>query len=146
MPFLTVGEQVLSLTLMPFMWPRLPIWTAGKTIFPLQPCFHITALSDCRKVLVRDGICVVIGGPKEGRVLGPIPRLIRTLMYFKFVSQKVASYIAKASSKELLCLCEFLKSGQVVPVIERTYNLNEVPEAMRYLGTGHARGKLVISL
>jgi NADPH:quinone reductase-like Zn-dependent oxidoreductase len=104
------------------------------------------SLSDCRKMLARDGICVVIGGPKEGRVLGPIPRLVRTLVYFKFVSQKVASYTAKASSEELLHLCEFLESGQVVPVIERTYNLNDVPEAMRYLGTGHARGKLVINL
>lgn len=104
------------------------------------------SLSDCRKALARNGICVVIGGPKENRVLGPIPRLIRTPLYFRFVSQKAVSYIAKESSEELLHLRRFLESRQVVPVIERTYNLNEVPEAMRYLGTGHARGKLVIEL
>jgi NADPH:quinone reductase-like Zn-dependent oxidoreductase len=104
------------------------------------------SLSDCRKVLARDGVFVVIGGPKEGRLLGPIPRFIRTLVYFRFVSQKAVSYIARASGEELLHLRGFLESGQVVPVIERTYSLNEVPEAMRYLGTGHARGKLVINL
>jgi NADPH:quinone reductase-like Zn-dependent oxidoreductase len=104
------------------------------------------SLSNCRRVLVRDGIYVAITGPKEGRVLGPIPRLIRTIVYFKFVSQKVASYTAKLTSAELLRLRELLESGRIVPVIERTYSLSEVPDAMRYLGTGHARGKLVIKL
>ena len=104
------------------------------------------SLSDCRRVLTRDGVCVVISGPKEGRVLGPIPRLIRTIVYFKFVSQRVASYTAVVTSEQLLRVRELLESGQVEPVIERTYNLSEVPEAMRYLGSGHARAKLVIKL
>ncbi len=104
------------------------------------------SLSDCRRVLARDGICVVISGPKKGRVLGPIPRLIGTLVYFKFVSQRAASFIAVVTSEQLLRVRELVECGQVVPVIERKYKLTEVPEAMRYLSTGHARGKLVINV
>jgi NADPH:quinone reductase-like Zn-dependent oxidoreductase len=104
------------------------------------------SLSDCRRVLAREGVYVVVSGPKEGRVLGPIPRFFATYIYFKFVSQKVASYTAVVTREQLLRVRELLESGRVVPVIERTYDLSDVPEAMRYLGTGHARGKLVIRL
>ncbi|MGD2295090.1 MAG: zinc-binding dehydrogenase, partial [Candidatus Aminicenantes bacterium] len=54
-------------------------------------------------------------------------------------------YIAIPKNKDLLVLKEFLESGKVEPVIDRTYPLNETPEAIRYLNEGHARGKVVIT-
>ena len=100
----------------------------------------------CRRVLSRNGICVVVSGPKKNRLLGPVTHLIATLAYFMFVRQKAKSFVADATSEPLLYLRELLESGQITPVIERTYALSEAPEALRYLGTGHARGKLVITI
>ena len=53
---------------------------------------------------------------------------------------------AKGNKKDLLFLKELLETGKVVPVIDRTYPFQDVPEAMRYLETGHARGKVVITM
>ena len=104
------------------------------------------SLSDCRRALVRDGIYVAVSAPKEGLWLGPMSRFVWIAVYFKFVSQKVASFTAAITRDRLQRLSELLTSGGVVPVVERTYALGEVPEAMRYMGTGHARGKLLIRL
>jgi len=53
---------------------------------------------------------------------------------------------AKRSQKDLIVLKELLEAGKVVPVIDRRYPLHEAAEALRYLGTGHARGKVVITV
>ena len=101
--------------------------------------------AECRRVLTDDGICVVITGPKRNRLLGPIGHLVRTLVSFKFASQTAVSFTAEETAGALADLSELLESGSVVPVIERTYSLGDVPEAMRYLGTNHARAKLVVT-
>ncbi len=101
--------------------------------------------AECRRVLTDDGICVVITGPKRNRRLGPIGHLVRTLVSFKFASQTAVSFTAEETAGALADLSELLESGSVVPVIERTYSLGDVPEAMRYLGTNHARAKLVVT-
>jgi NADPH:quinone reductase-like Zn-dependent oxidoreductase len=54
--------------------------------------------------------------------------------------------LAKPNQKDLLVIQELLEAGSVVPVIDRTYPLPEVPEAIRYLEEGHARGKVVITV
>ena len=53
---------------------------------------------------------------------------------------------AHSNQKDLLTVRELLEAGRVKPVIDKRFPLSEVPEAMRYLGTGHARGKVVISV
>jgi NADPH:quinone reductase-like Zn-dependent oxidoreductase len=63
-----------------------------------------------------------------------------------FTDQKFAQYRTKSSKQDLIMLGDLVKAGKVRPVIERTYKLNETPEAMRYLAEGHARGKLVIAV
>lgn len=100
----------------------------------------------CRRVLTRNGICVVVSGPKKNRLLGPVTHLIATLVSFMFVPQKAKSFVADVTTEPLLFLCQLLESGRISPVIERTYALSEAPDALRYLGTGHARGKLVITV
>ena len=63
-----------------------------------------------------------------------------------FVTQKVASLDMKRNKADLLLLKEMIETGKVTPVIDRQYSLSEVPEALRYLEKGHARGKVVISV
>ena len=54
--------------------------------------------------------------------------------------------IAKYNQKDLAYIRELLETGKVVPVIEKSYPLNEVPAVMHYLVEGHARGKLVVQI
>ncbi|MGA9798425.1 MAG: zinc-binding dehydrogenase [Terriglobales bacterium] len=59
---------------------------------------------------------------------------------------KLAGLLAKPNQKDLDTLRDLMEAGKVTPVIDRHYKLNEVPEAIRYLEEGHARGKVVITL
>jgi NADPH:quinone reductase-like Zn-dependent oxidoreductase len=61
-------------------------------------------------------------------------------------SKKMGGLVAKVDQKDLVFIKELLEAGKVKPVIDRRYPLSEVPEALRYLGEGHARGKMVITL
>ncbi len=60
--------------------------------------------------------------------------------------KKMTSVSAKQSQDGLACLRELIEAGKIVPVIDRRYPFQEIPEAMRYLGAGHARGKIVITV
>jgi len=60
-------------------------------------------------------------------------------------SKKMGGLVAKVDQKDLVFIKELLESGKIRPVIDRRYPLSEVPEALRYLGEGHAQGKVVIS-
>jgi len=63
-----------------------------------------------------------------------------------FVDQKFAQYMTKMSKQDLIMLGDLIQAGKVTPVIERTYKLDDAPEALRQLDAGHARGKLVITV
>jgi NADPH:quinone reductase-like Zn-dependent oxidoreductase len=63
-----------------------------------------------------------------------------------FASQSLVQLIAKRNNADLQILCGLIEAGKITPVIDRTYPLSEVPEAIRYLETGHARGKIVIAV
>lgn len=62
------------------------------------------------------------------------------------MSQKLITFLARPNKKDLTIMHDLMKAGTVKPVIDRRYKLSEVPEAIRYLGGGHARGKVVITL
>jgi len=68
------------------------------------------------------------------------------LVLSRFVSQKFVMFVAKLSKEDLTTLRGLMEKGKVTPVIDRRYRLSEVPEAIRYLEEGHARGKVVITL
>lgn len=61
-------------------------------------------------------------------------------------SQKMSNLMSKPNKEDLAFLKELLEAGKVVPVIDRCYPLSEVPEALRYLEEGHARGKVVVTV
>jgi NADPH:quinone reductase-like Zn-dependent oxidoreductase len=102
--------------------------------------------SECRRALAPKGTLVLISGDSDGRWIGPVDRIIRALVLSPFVSQKMASFTVKPNKEDLLFLKRLIEAGKLTPVIDRTYPLGEVPEAIRYLEEGHARGKVVISV
>jgi NADPH:quinone reductase-like Zn-dependent oxidoreductase len=104
------------------------------------------SVSHLRRALSPRGTLVIVGAEGGGRWFGGIDRQLRALMLSPFVSQKLGTFIAKAKVEDLLALKELIVAGKVTPVIDRTYPLSEVPEAMRHLEEGHARGKVVITL
>ena len=76
------------------------------------------------------------------RLMGELNAYVRS----RFVSQKFISYIAQFNKKDMTILAGLMQSGKMTPVIDRTYKFSDVPEALRYLEQGHARGKVVIAV
>jgi NADPH:quinone reductase-like Zn-dependent oxidoreductase len=105
-----------------------------------------SSLSRLRRALNARGTLVITGGETGGRWLGGTDRQLRALMLSPFVGQKLGTFISKENHEDMLALKELIESGKLTPVIDRTYPLSEVPEAIRYLEEGHARGKVVITV
>src|SRR5229473_2809227 len=103
--------------------------------------------STCRRALTAAGRLVLSSGDSPGRIIGPVGRIIKALLLSPFIGgQTMRPLIAKPSSADLQFLRELIEAGRITPVIDRTYALSEAPDAIRYLETGHARGKVVISV
>jgi len=110
-------------------------------------CVGNHSLWACRRVLNPKGIYVPVGGTADKWMIGPLARAFATLVLSWFVSQKlVRFFLAKPNKEDLTALGELMATRKVTPVIDRRYKLSEVPEAIRYLEEGHARGKVVITL
>jgi NADPH:quinone reductase-like Zn-dependent oxidoreductase len=105
--------------------------------------------SDVRRSLTRDGTYVLIGhdafGGSGRRWIGGIGQFLRLQVLSPFVSQRMAPRVSKDTKAPLAVLKELIEAGKVTPVIDRTFPLSEVPEAIRYLEGGNARGKIVIT-
>jgi NADPH:quinone reductase-like Zn-dependent oxidoreductase len=106
------------------------------------------ALSDLRRVMTTTGIYVLVGGggPDEGNWIAPLVGLIEPLIYSAFVSQEFATLLASINTSDLKVLSEMMETKKVTPVIDRTFGLSDVPAAIRYLETGRARGKVIVSV
>jgi NADPH:quinone reductase-like Zn-dependent oxidoreductase len=103
--------------------------------------------SDYKRILAPGATHVIVGAPRPGaRLLGPLRHVIKLRLASLGSSRKVVFFIAKLNKPDLAYLAELLESGAIRPVIEKTYSLGETAEALRYLGEGHARGKLVITV
>jgi NADPH:quinone reductase-like Zn-dependent oxidoreductase len=105
-----------------------------------------STLAHLRRALTQQGTLVIIGGEGSGRWLGGTDRQLRAMILSPFVGQKLGTFVNKENHEDLIVLKELIESGKVTPVIDRTYPLAEVPEAIRYLEQGHARGKVVITV
>ena len=106
------------------------------------------SLSECRHVLTPNGKYVLIGGGgvNEQGLIGALGRPLKAMVYSLFVNQAMGMMMAEVNQKDLTVLADMMQSGKVTPVIDRKYKLSEVPEAIRYLEEGHARGKVVITV
>jgi NADPH:quinone reductase-like Zn-dependent oxidoreductase len=103
------------------------------------------SFGELRRVLAPDGRVVVVGAKMSAKGLGPIRHLIR-MKAGSIGRQKVAFFVARIEQADLELLRGLLESGAVRPVVERIYPLEEAVAALQHLGTGHARGKIVLSL
>lgn len=99
----------------------------------------------CRRVMEPDGVLIAIGGP-AGRWLAPAGRLFHALMLSSLSRRRrIVPFIAKSDSEDLAILAGLVERGTITPVIDRRYALYETAEAVRHLGEGHVRGKVVIN-
>src|SRR5918994_7529902 len=105
-----------------------------------------TSGTSFRRALASRGTLVITGGETGGRWLGGTDRQLRALVLSRFVGQKLGTFVSSENHEDLVVLKELIEAGKVAPVIDRTYPLSEVPEAIRYLEEGHARGKVVITV
>lgn len=103
------------------------------------------SLAKCRRLLVDGGRYVMVSGPK-GKWLGPMPRMAAGQLLFLGRSQKFVWYVANVNLEDLEYLSHLVDESQIAAVIDRSYPLSGVLEAFRYLGEGHARGKLVVTI
>jgi len=100
------------------------------------------SISDYRRALSPEGIYVCTGGTMaqyfQALLLGPLISMMG--------SKKLGSMYGNPNHKDYVFLIELFEASKVVPVIDRRYPLSEVPEALRYYGEGHTRGKVVITV
>jgi NADPH:quinone reductase-like Zn-dependent oxidoreductase len=107
--------------------------------------------SACRRALAPDGTYVLVGhdrfGRGAGRWLGSIPRVLKLVALSPFVGQlPTPDFSMPDKQSRMAVLKGLLEAGKITPVVDRAYPLSRVPEAIRYLEGGHARGKVVITV
>ena len=104
------------------------------------------SLSDLRGALAPTGILIPNGGRFDKRWMASGGRVIAGMVTFRFVSQTLRTFVMSTKLETLVELKELIEAGEVTPVMDRTYPLSEAPQALAYVGEGHARGKTVISM
>jgi NADPH:quinone reductase-like Zn-dependent oxidoreductase len=104
------------------------------------------SLADLRRALTPDGTLLPNGGGFDHRWFASGGRLIKAKLSFAFGSQSVRSFVASSKLENLVALSELAEAGRLTPVIDRAYPLHETPEAIDYVGRGHARGKVTITV
>jgi NADPH:quinone reductase-like Zn-dependent oxidoreductase len=102
--------------------------------------------SHCKRVLKEDGRLVLVGGPKTNRWIGPLGHAVGVSLASVRGSRKAKAFLATMNGDDMRLFAELMAAGTVAPVIERHYELREVPAALAYLGEGHAQGKVVVSV
>ena len=104
-------------------------------------------LSRLRTALTPKGILGLNGGGSpDGHVFGPIGGILRAVVTNVFVSQQLRPLPAHEKREELLAVTELIEAGTLTPIVDRTYPLADTAEGLSYVETGHARGKVVVTL
>jgi NADPH:quinone reductase-like Zn-dependent oxidoreductase len=104
------------------------------------------SISRLRRALTPTGTAVIVGGEEGGSWTGSMGRPLRALALSLFVHQRLTNFIAKQRSIDLERLSRLIEAGLVTPHSDRSYRLDQVPEAMRHLEAGQARGKVAITI
>lgn len=102
-------------------------------------------LAAVRRVLTPTGTLIPNSG-RGGRWLGPIGRIVTARVLSGFTRQRLKPFLSVGKQQDLLTLADLIATGQVTPVIDRTYPLDEAADALRHVGAGHTRGKVVVTV
>ena len=103
-------------------------------------------LTRLRRALTPTGTAVIVGGEQGGRLTGGLDRQFRALALSLFVRQRLTFFVSKERGSDLERLTEFIEAGELTPSIDQIFSLDQVPEAMRHLAAGKARGKVAITI
>ncbi len=103
------------------------------------------SIHEIKQALKQNGICVLAGGG-SGSIPGLLVGMLQEWWISKTENKKIGSFLANINQNDLAFMKELLASGKVKPVIDRRYRLSDIVEALRYLGEGHAQGKIVITV
>ena len=102
--------------------------------------------SECKRVLNPKATLVIVGAPTGNRSLGPLGHIAKVRLTSIPSSQRTLFFVAKFNMPDMVVLRDLLESGKVKPVIDKRYELNEIADAFRYMGEGHAQGKIVVTV
>jgi len=104
------------------------------------------SLSRLRRALTATGVLIPNGGNFGNRWFSSAGRLVRGTILFRFGTQKLGNFLVSTNHDDLVALKDLIEAGKVTPVIGARYPLSDVQDAIRELGTGHGRGKVVINV
>ena len=103
-------------------------------------------LSRLRGVLAPDGILVLNGGGSPGQVVAPIGAMLQAAVVNGFVHQELRFLPTREDRTELAAITALIDDGKLTPVVDRTYSLADTAQGLRHAESGHARGKIVITV
>jgi NADPH:quinone reductase-like Zn-dependent oxidoreductase len=104
------------------------------------------SLRHLRRALTPGGTLVLVGGEAGGRWTGGMGRVLRAMLLSRFVGQRLRGFLNSENAADLRAVAGLADSGQVTPVIDRTYALADTVAAIQYMEAGRTRGKVVITV
>ena len=104
------------------------------------------AATACRRALTTRGTLVQISGTSDNRWIGPLDRIITGRLLSPFVSQTITTFTVRPNRQDLEFLRGLIEAGKVNPVVDRTYPLADIHDAIRHVEAGHTRGKVVVTV
>lgn len=126
-------------------YTRTDFTRTGKRYDVILDNVEAQTLAAVRQALTPTGTLIPNSG-RGGRWIGPLGRIIKARVLSGFTRQQLRPFMSVGKRQDLLTLAELLKTGQITPAIDRTYRLAEAADALRYVGAGHTRGKVVITV
>jgi NADPH:quinone reductase-like Zn-dependent oxidoreductase len=137
------ADEVIDYTQQDFTTSDL---TSNQRYDLILDCVGNHSFSECRRVLNPNGRFVGVGAPHDPPMSVLLAQMIKDLFLSVFGSQKAVMFIAKSSQDDLALIGELIAANKLEPVIDRRYSLSEVPDAVRHVEEGHARGKVIIQI
>jgi NADPH:quinone reductase-like Zn-dependent oxidoreductase len=126
-------------------YTRTDFTSTGKRYDVILDNVEAQPLAGVRRALTPTGTLIPNSG-RGGRWLGPIGRIVKARVLSGFTRQQLRPFTSIGKRQDLLALADLLATGQVTPVIDRTYPLDGTADALRYVGAGHTRGKVVVTV
>ncbi len=126
-------------------YTRTDFTRTGKRYDVILDNVEAQPLAAVRRALTPSGTLIPNSG-RGGRWLGPLGRIVRARVLSAFTCQQLKPFLSVEKRQDLLALSDLLVTGQVTPVIDRAYPLDDAADALRYVAAGHTRGKVVVTV